>query len=153
MPLLRRVMVPEVMDQPDLSPERHHHALSGLSRINLLSRAAQTLFRPLAEFQDERKLPQLRVLDVATGAGDVPVRLSKLAARAGRDWRLAGCDRSPLAVEHARRLAEKESPPVEFFVCDALAGPLPDGYDAVLCSLFLHHLDEQQALSLLSTIA
>ena len=35
---------------------------------------------------------------------------------------------------------------VRFFVADALAGPFPDGYDAITCSLYLHHLDREQAV-------
>jgi hypothetical protein len=42
---------------------------------------------------------------------------------------------------------------VGFFVHDALIGELPGGYDAVLCSLFLHHLEADQAVQLLRQMA
>jgi 2-polyprenyl-3-methyl-5-hydroxy-6-metoxy-1,4-benzoquinol methylase len=148
-----RRLQPEVMDQPDLCPRAHTHALTGLARINLLSGAAGTLFRPLAELHRRLAAPRLRVLDVATGGGDVPLRLWRMADRAGLDWRISGCDRSPVAVEHARAAALQGGATVHFFTHDALAAPLPGAYDAVLCSLFLHHLDENKGDLLLRSLA
>ena len=43
--------------------------------------------------------------------------------------------------------------PLRFFAYNALTGPLLEGYDAVQCSLFLHHLDEPDALALLQRMA
>jgi 2-polyprenyl-3-methyl-5-hydroxy-6-metoxy-1,4-benzoquinol methylase len=39
-----------------------------------------------------------------------------------------------------------------FFVHDALMNPLPEGYDVVTCSLFLHHLDNVEAEGMLRTM-
>ena len=68
---------------------------------------------------------------------------------AGLDIRIEGCDFSPLAVEYAQRKAEECGADVRFFLQDVLQGPALAGYDAVTCSLFLHHLDEEQALAYL----
>jgi SAM-dependent methyltransferase len=64
-----------------------------------------------------------------------------------------GCDRSPVALEHARRAAKRAGVEARFFEVDALASPLPEGYDLVCSSLFLHHLDGQQAVALLAAMA
>ncbi len=42
---------------------------------------------------------------------------------------------------------------VPFFQLDALNDPLPEGFDVVTCSLFLHHLSEEQAVRLLRKMA
>src|SRR5438270_878835 len=42
-----------------------------------------------------------------------------------------------------------EGAEVRFFQADVLREPLPSGYDAVISSLFLHHLTEEQAVALL----
>jgi hypothetical protein len=42
---------------------------------------------------------------------------------------------------------------VRFFQLDVLAEPLPAEYDAITCSLFLHHLSEADAVSLLRAAA
>ncbi len=151
--LRQRIQEPEIMDQPGLDPGRHGQALSALARINLLSRSSAVLFAPLIALQQRLRTDRLRILDIATGAGDVPIRLWRRAARAGLHWDIAGCDVSPVAVEHARARAQGSQAPVQFFVHDVLANPLPGPYDAVVCSLFLHHLNEEQARTLLRSMA
>src|SRR5207237_7259825 len=92
MPSLRlRQRQPEIMDQPDLRPARHVGALCGLARINFWSGSAGILWPPLAELARRLGRP-IRVLDVATGAGDVPLRLWRRSRRAGLDFRIDGCD-------------------------------------------------------------
>jgi SAM-dependent methyltransferase len=144
---------PEIMDQPGLGPARHLRALRGLARINFFSGAARILWPPLAALSRELAPAPLRVLDVASGGGDVLLRLWRKARRAGLSWRLEGCDLSPVAVEHASSRAQSAGTEVRFFVQDVLNGPpLPDA-DAIICSLFLHHLDEADAVRLLRNLA
>ncbi len=143
----------EVMDQPDLDPTRHAAALQGLARINALSGSARILWPPLARLARRIGSRPVRILDVATGAGDVPLRLWRRAQRAGLRMVLEGCDISPVAIEHARAAAEQAGADLRFFVHDALAGPPATDYDAALCSLFLHHLGEDQAITLLRNMA
>jgi len=147
--LSQRRCRPEVMDQPGLSPSRHVRALRGLARINLISGSARILWGPLEALGRELGTRPLRVLDVASGGGDVPIRLWRRARRAGLDWDVAGCDVSPVAVAHARACAARAGAAVRFFVHDALHDPPPAGYDAVISSLFLHHLDGDQARTFL----
>lgn len=156
MPLLhqlrQRRRQPEIMDGPDMAGPRHAAALRGLERINAWSGSARLLGPALAALARQAARP-VRVLDVATGAGDVPLRLARRARRAGLLMEIAGCDRSPSAVAHARRRAEEQGAGVRFFEWDALRGPLPTGYDAVVSSLFLHHLDEGEAVDFLRRMA
>jgi 2-polyprenyl-3-methyl-5-hydroxy-6-metoxy-1,4-benzoquinol methylase len=146
--LAQRKLTPEVMDQPGLSRSRHRAALRGLARINFWSRSDAILWPALAELARRTGGP-VRVLDLATGGGDVPLRLWRRARRMGIDLRLEGCDLSPIAIDHARAAAARAGADVRFFLHDALTGPLLGGYDAVVSSLFLHHLDEEQALAFL----
>ncbi len=147
--LAQRDRRPEVMDQPDLAIGSHEHALAGLSRINFFSATAGSYLRALRALTVGSA--PLRILDVACGGGDVVRRLGRYGAKHGLSWQVAGCDLSRVAVEHARRQATGE--PVEYFVHDALAETPPGEYDAIICSLFLHHLDEPQAVRLLGLLA
>jgi SAM-dependent methyltransferase len=149
----RRQRRPEIMDQPDLDPRLHVEALRGLERINLLSGSAGILWPALERLARTSGPGGARVLDVATGAGDVPIRLWQRARRAGLPLRIDGCDRSGCAVAHARRRAGELHADVQFFEWDALNGPLPQGYDALVSSLFLHHLERDQAVDLLRRMA
>jgi ubiquinone/menaquinone biosynthesis C-methylase UbiE len=141
------------MDQPGLAPKRHAHALRGLARINLLSHSAGILWPEIAALARSVAPRPPRILDVATGGGDVPIRLWRRARRAGLDLHLEGCDINPIALEHARTAAARAGAPLRFFEHDALSGPPPANYDAVMCSLFLHHLDEEQAIAFLRRMA
>jgi len=82
-----------------------------------------------------------RVLDVATGGGDV---VDAVARRFPR-WSFAACDKS----EEALALARGRDGPVRYFALDALRDPWPEGYDVHTCSLFLHHLEEDDAVAFL----
>jgi SAM-dependent methyltransferase len=154
MPILlrERCLLPEVMDQVDMAGERHIQALRGLERINAWSGSARILWPSLAQLARSTG-GALRVLDVATGAGDLPIRLWHRARRAGLAIELHGIDRSASAIDHARRRAVEEKVDVAFWLGDALGEPLPNGYDAVMCSLFLHHLAIDEAVGLLRQMA
>lgn len=151
--LARRHLQPEIMDQPDLDVGRHDQALAGLARINRLSRSVGIVWPPIRRLAMELGGRPLTVLDVATGAGDLPIALWRKARRAGLDLAIAGCDISGRAVDHARRRAKRADVPVHYFQHDALADELADGatrrWDVVVSSLFLHHLEEDQAVALL----
>src|SRR5439155_5152985 len=101
----RRDRVPELMDRPGLDPAEHRAALAALARINRLSRSAGVLWPPIARLARAAGRP-VRVLDVATGAGDVPIRLAHEAeADGGLPITFEGCDISPTAVGEATRRA------------------------------------------------
>jgi len=140
------------MDDPGLDRARHAVALEALRTVNVLSGTAGRVWRELLRAGLAPGRP-LRVLDVACGGGDVAVSLARRAARAGLPMEMEGCDRSPVALAHARDLAARRRVGVRFFELDALAGPLPEGYDLVCSSLFLHHLSGAQAVALLSAMA
>lgn len=146
-PLAVRRFAPELMDDPGLATAAHHDALAGLERINRLSATARALWRPLRRWARDGR--PLRVLDVACGAGDVAIALSRRACRAGLPVVLAACDVSTRALAWARDRASARGAEVEFFQRDVLADGLPPGYDIYLCSLFLHHLREADAVTLL----
>jgi 2-polyprenyl-3-methyl-5-hydroxy-6-metoxy-1,4-benzoquinol methylase len=125
--------------------------LRALERINLLSASAGTLWRPIRELAMRIGKP-LKVLDVACGAGDVAIRLWERARRDGIDVKVAGCDISPRAVEHARQRAAARQADVQFFPLDVLRESLPEEYDVLTCSLFLHHLETADCMELLRTM-
>jgi 2-polyprenyl-3-methyl-5-hydroxy-6-metoxy-1,4-benzoquinol methylase len=141
------------MDQPGLEPNRHRAALRGLARINWWSGSAHILWPPIWALAQARGGEPLRILDVATGGGDVPIRLWQRARRHGLALQIDGCDVSAAAVAHARREAEQQAAAVQFLQRDVCAGALPTGYDVLVSSLFLHHLDEEEAVELLRRMA
>jgi len=149
--LTSRRFAVERMDDPSLDPSLHEDALKGLERINAVSATARALWRPLARLASGGG--RLRVLDLACGAGDVAIALRRRARRSGIPMEVAACDKSPRAVAHARERAGKLGADVELFSCDVLGDGFPRGFDVYVCTLFLHHLREDEAVELLRRMA
>ena len=141
------------MDQPGLDPELHREALRGLSRINLATGAAIHLWREIREHAAAKENPGLKVLDMACGGGAVAIGVRKRALREKLPMAVEGCDMSPVALEFARGRAVRANVNVRFFRTNLLDEPLPEGYDVLVCSLFLHHLDEDVAVDFLRRAA
>ena len=148
-----RVLEPEIMDDPGLEAHRHRAALRALTRINALSASAAILWGPLARLARRLGRDRLRVLDIATGAGDIPIRLWQKAQRSGLKLEIQGIDVSDRALDFARERAAAAQAPLAFTRLDALTEPLPAGFDVVVSSLFLHHLTNDQAAALLRSMA
>jgi 2-polyprenyl-3-methyl-5-hydroxy-6-metoxy-1,4-benzoquinol methylase len=142
-----RRLQPELMDDPGLEAREHAAALRGLRAMNFASRTARTLWEPIRALGAVPGHPPVRVLDIATGSGDVPLGLLRLAAREGVPLTVDGCDCSERALEIARSSAGAEG--TGFFRLDAIHDPLPGDYDVLMCSLFMHHLEEGDASGLL----
>ena len=138
----------ELMDDPDLEPERHHRALTALERINRVSFAAARVWREVAGVHLVTGRP-VQVLDVACGGGDLLVAVGRLADRARVPVELVGCDLSPLALERAR---ESSGGGIRTIQADVLDDALPRA-DVVTTNLFLHHLDEVDASLLIERMA
>lgn len=143
---------PEIMDQPGLDPVRHAQALRGLRRINGLSGTARRFWPELEKLSRLTEGRTLRVLDAACGGGDVAISLAEIAKGRRIPVEVQGCDLSPTALEYAREQAKRRGATVGFFEHDVLATRLPD-VDVVLCSLFLHHLSDDQAVSFLRAMS
>jgi 2-polyprenyl-3-methyl-5-hydroxy-6-metoxy-1,4-benzoquinol methylase len=144
---------PEIMDQPWLNRDKHCSALAGLRRLNLASGICHQIFKQLTAYCYSRRLSSLRVLDIASGGGDVAFGVWKLAQKRGLELRILGLDVSATACEYATDHCRAAAGSVVFDQCDVLGECIPDGFDAVMCSLFLHHLTARQASNLLRKMA
>lgn len=140
---------PEQIDDPSLDERRHYQSLRGLARLNWCGRGAPILWHPIRAWLDANGRRRARLLDIATGAGDVPIRLWRCAKRHGYELEIEGCDRSQRAVAYAARQAARAEAPVRFFAFDVLQDPAPEGYDLIVNSLFLHHLQDEEAVEFL----
>ena len=147
--LSRRHRRPEIMDAPDLPAARLAQTLKGLRLVNTVTQSARLMWPDLLSAARRHPGETVRVLDVACGGGDVLVTLARWAAKASLDVELAGCDASEEAVSHARAAAAQAGVPISFFTLKVARDPLPEGYDMIMSTLFLHHLDEDDAIAFL----
>jgi len=138
------------MDQPGLDVRRHIRALDALGRANAVSLTAASVWPSIRAIARAVAPRPIRVLDIACGGGHVLVSLARRAARERIDGDWVGWDVNPTAVEYARTLGERAGVKTVRFDCgNGLRDALPAGVDVVLCTLFLHHLEEAEAAALL----
>lgn len=149
-----RNLQPELMDDPAIDPAEHRRALRGLARINALSRAGAGLWRPVHRLLQGRQTASL--LDIAVGSGDVLIDVARRASSAGVTLDLHAVDISPEALRATAERAESAGLTVATRERNAVRDGLglPDAsVGVVMCSLFLHHLREQEVVGLLREAA
>ncbi len=147
--LAERRLRPELMDQPGLDLAEHARALNGLRRLNTASAASRQLWRVIAQNTQAAPGSRLRILDVASGGGDVPFGLWSLAKRRHIELQILGLDISNTACAQATDRCRRTGKSITFQCTDVATASLPKGFDVVISSLFLHHLPWKQAVSLL----
>ena len=149
-----RNLQPELMDDPSIDPDVHRAALRGLARVNTISDAATPIARAIREeLLSGTEVPdRLSILDVATGSGDLPVRLARLLETPGCALDLHACDISETALTTTRERSERSGVPITTHAVDILKAPLPE-VDVVTCALFMHHLTEDDAVHALTAMA
>ena len=134
----------EEMDRPGIAPEVLECVLRAFIRMNSVSRGVNFFWPSLRTLAREMgKDQKLRVLDIGCGAGDMTLRLERHARREGFALVVDGCDMSTVAIAMATREAAAAGARGTFFVCDVLRDTIPEGYDAIISSLFLHHLSTE----------
>jgi ubiquinone/menaquinone biosynthesis C-methylase UbiE len=89
-----------------------------------------------------------RMLDLATGFGDIPRMIVTWARRHGVSVKIDAVDRQPATLEIARR-ASTGYPEIHYVRADARNYCDAMTYDVVCCSLALHHFSELDALKVL----
>lgn len=151
--LKHRHRQPELMDDPALDDAIHRQALAGLRRVNSISRTTAVFENAIigsGVFEQSGSEP-VRILDIACGGGDLVIQLSQRFRKQNRSVEIEGCDISSTAIDFATHQARDAGcKHTRFFKRDVLSDELPPrSYHFTMCSLFMHHLDEPDAIQLL----
>jgi SAM-dependent methyltransferase len=144
----------ELLDSESIDPGALAGNLRDLRRANRylggLAIVRRYLWRALAALPVEEPV---RVLDVGTGAADVPLALAAWARRAGRRVQIVGLDQQPQVVAYAAEQTRGQ-PALRLVRGDARALPFPDAaFDFAVCALTLHHLPPPEAVATLAALA
>ena len=140
---MRRAIARELMDEPVDDVGELEANLRDVAFANAHFGGSAPVVRAV------RALGARSVLDVGSGAADVPLALVDDAARRGVQLRVTCSDRSDQMLAIARRRAASH-PAVAFVRAEGEVLPFADGaFDAVTCTLALHHFEPAAALALL----
>jgi hypothetical protein len=90
----------------------------------------------------------LRVVDLATGSGDIPRLIVDHARQTGAKIHIDALDRQPATLQFARGLSANY-PEISYQEANILEWKSVELYDITLCTLALHHFSNQDAVRLL----
>jgi 2-polyprenyl-3-methyl-5-hydroxy-6-metoxy-1,4-benzoquinol methylase len=91
---------------------------------------------------------RLRVVDLATGSGDIPRLIADYGRKIGANVRIDALDRQPATLEIAEKLSVGY-PEISYREANILELNPVEAYDIVLCTLALHHFSDEDAVSVL----
>jgi hypothetical protein len=141
---------PELLDGTVDDPAELAENFRDIQRVNRLLGGTSTVLRHLPPLLDA--VPAGRpatILDLATGAADIPIAIARWAERRGRPVRIVASDVSDAILDLARKNTAGH-PAIELARHDARAIPLPDAsVDIAVCSLSLHHFPPDEATQVL----
>jgi 2-polyprenyl-3-methyl-5-hydroxy-6-metoxy-1,4-benzoquinol methylase len=136
----------EMMDRPQpVSAELERD----LERIRQLNRWFGS-YRLILGFMRRWIKPsaRIRVVDLATGSGDVPRLIADYARRIDAHLEIDALDQQRATLEVATKLSGSY-PEISYHQGNILEWNSRGTYDIVLCTLALHHFSDEDAVSLL----
>lgn len=147
----------ELLDDPNVTIEDLEANFRDLRLINryfngigLTASALKPFLPPLTEQRT------IRLLDLASGAADVPLGLAKIWAKRGYSVEVTALDLNPKIIELAKE-ANRNSSGVEKFeaiAADVFTYAYPqEKYDFVTCSLAFHHFGPEMSIKMVELMA
>jgi 2-polyprenyl-3-methyl-5-hydroxy-6-metoxy-1,4-benzoquinol methylase len=137
---------PELMDRPQPVSGELKRDLRNLRQLNrffgsygLIRHFLRRWIKPVGNY---------RILDLATGSGDIPRLAADYARDVGARVKVDAVDQQSATVEIARSLSVGY-PEISFHQGNVLQWAAAEPYEIVLCSLALHHFSEEDAVRLL----
>jgi len=140
---------PELIDQPDVTEPHLHEELKALENMNRQFGGHRLVLEFMGRLLPSMPETPLRILDLATGAADIPRILAAWFRERRRPVAITAVDRNPNVLHYARESC-REWPEIQFEQHDLRQLPYePGSYDLVLCSLALHHFSSADAIVIL----
>lgn len=141
-PLARAAGVLEIIDGPPVPFKDMACCMMDIARVNALFGGRMVTMIHVKRLLDALPADRLiTVLDVGTGAGDIPRELVRWARRQGRRIRIFALDRDAATLQIAAQVV-REYPEIRFVRGDALSLPIRTGaVDLTISAMTLHHLE------------
>jgi 2-polyprenyl-3-methyl-5-hydroxy-6-metoxy-1,4-benzoquinol methylase len=136
----------EMMDRPQPVSAELERDLQRIRQLNRWFGSYRLVLRFVRRWI--RPADKLRVLDLATGSGDIPRLIVDYARQVGAKVEIDALDRQPATLEIARRLSA-DYPEISYREANILELNSVEAYDIALCTLALHHFSNQDAVRLL----
>jgi ubiquinone/menaquinone biosynthesis C-methylase UbiE len=132
------------MDEPEQDAGELERSLADLRAVNRWLGGTRVVLHHLAELVRRHPRAEYRILDLATGSGDIPLKVAAWARSEDVQVAIVATDNHLTTLELARAHTAAE-PAVRVEAADALKLPYADGsFDVVVLSTALHHFDDER---------
>jgi len=140
----------EIMDDFLMEGVLFRDTLDKLEIINRFLGGNSVTIKGLKKLlKNQSKNKTITIVDLGCGNGDVLRDVSKFGRKNNYSFKLIGIDANPAAIDYARELS-KEYSELSFKTIDILSEDFKkQSYNVVLCTLFLHHLKNEELISFL----
>lgn len=136
----------EIMDDLSMEGEVLCGALDDLARVARWlggTRIVRNGVRQMIALLGENCPQPLRVADLGCGGGEALCDLAAWGKRAHIPLQLTGIDANSATIDYARQ-ASRDFPEITYLQANIVEDTCRfDDYDVVICSLVLHHFDEE----------
>ena len=143
----------EIMDDLDMTGELLIDSLDKIATINQWlggKQVALSALKTLLKNHSEEK--ELSIVDLGCGNGDILRKIAKFGRKRGLKFQLLGIDANQATIDYAIKLS-KDYPEIKYLKQDVLSEEFRhQKYDIALCTLFLHHFEDEIALNLIQSI-
>ncbi len=136
----------ELLDYNTLDAAKLHGNLQDIARLNRWTGTTAAVVRAI-EAMAAHNLNPLVVIDIGTGAGDLPTALVKRATREGLPLRVMGADVHAGVLDYARLHGSA----TDWLRLEATHLPLASqSIDVAVCTVMAHHLEPERLLSFIA---
>jgi ubiquinone/menaquinone biosynthesis C-methylase UbiE len=141
------------MDEKGADAEEIRRSLAFIERVNRWLGYARATVSHLERFSKGWKSgEQIRVLDLATGSGDIPRAMLKWADHKRFKMEVVGVDRQRPTIEVAR--SWNSDPRLKLVQADVFDLPFDAGsFDYVTANMFFHHLSDEEVVEVMRSMA
>ncbi|MCA3006365.1 MAG: methyltransferase [Planctomycetaceae bacterium] len=154
---MQRRLSHEFMDDPDVDPVQLARALRYIRLVNRLLGGQSALLSSLRRWSAAWPAGRpVTLLDIATGSADLPIAARAWALKAGFDLRITAVDVHEKTLADARAQLAAQPPAIRDAITllpadafDLVERFGPASFDYVHAGLFLHHLPDLRALTML----
>ena len=146
---MKRSFDPAVLEMMDRDQPAPAELERDLERIRQLNRWFGSYHLVLGFIRNWiRPADKLRVVDLATGSGDIPRLIVDYARKISAKVEIDALDRQHATLEIAQRLSA-DYPEISYREANILEWNSVESYDITLCTLALHHFGNEDAVRLL----
>ena len=144
----------EILDDFDLHGPELETSLEDIARVNRWLGGNYVTLSGIRELlEDQKEHRKFTIVDIGCGNGDMLREIAHYAQKYGLHIKLIGIDANSNTIAQARVLSKKYNS-IHYEVIDIFSKEFENyRYDIGLCTLTLHHFDNEQIIKMLEIFA